>query len=96
MIRTIVTAIAATALTLLGAGIASAEVTSQSTSEVDHMASDTESSGPGSVLRIVGYHPVYDQDGNQVFRADGSPVLLPTLMSGPVDSGVPQAEVFHP
>lgn len=49
MIRSIITAIAAASIALLGAGVASADVTSQSTSEESHQSNDSTGSSNDAV-----------------------------------------------
>lgn len=107
--------IAASAALLLGAGVANADITSQSTSESDHMAKSSEgtsnaaedhmaNNGPGivrgegtkRVLDIVGYKPVFDEEGNQVFEDDGeTPVLQAVWGWVPIGSGVAPATIVH-
>lgn len=90
------TAPIATGLLLLaGAGIASADVISQSTSESDHMETTSESTGPGRVLVVTGHSPVYDKDGNQKFHDDGTPVMLANFGWAPIGTGLAPATIIH-
>ena len=91
VIATIVTAVAAL---FMFAGVASAEVTSQSTSESDHMESTSESTGPGRVLVVTGHSPYY-KDGVQQFHENGDPIMLADFGWGSIGTGLAPATIVH-
>ena len=95
MFRTIV-AVAAIALYAFAApAAASADVTSQSSSEVDHMDSgSTESTGPGRVLVVTGHSPYY-KDGVQQFHENGDPIMLANFGWGSTGTGLAPATIVH-
>lgn len=115
MIRSILTAIAASAIIVLGAGTAAADVVSQSTSEeshqtssregtsadaVDHMANGgpglVEGDGTSGTLQVVGHKPVFDEDGNQIFKEDGvTPVLIDVYGWVPFSTGPAPATIVR-
>lgn len=85
MIRTIVTAVAASALVVLGAGVATADVISESTSTESHQATSGEgtsndaaahmaNSGPGLVEGDAPGHVLVTKL-IPILDADGNPVL---------------------
>jgi hypothetical protein len=94
--RRVALAVASVAVLLsVAAGQAGAtEVTSQAGSEVDHMESREGSSGPGTVLSVIGYTEVW-VDGVQQFDDEGNPELRPVWGPTPIGTGLKSATIIH-
>ncbi|MEU2002087.1 hypothetical protein ACH47B_13445 [Rhodococcus sp. NPDC019627] len=109
VIATIVTPVAAL---LMFAGTAHAsEITtsndaSEGSSSYEGTSNDTAASNtqtglvtatpPGTVLKVIGYKPVLDSEGNQVYQADGvTPMMFSVFESLPISSGVAPATIVH-